>query len=162
MTELYIREPNAERYAIFQDDMVCYQNLRGYLDRTLTQEKCYWNLYTFPQNLQHGRGAKGWYPSNQKGLGAVALVMTREGVISLLTHRHLVERPMDAHRGWKNVDGGIVESHRKMGWREYVHNPTLVQHIGQVSEIKKQHRKHMEYPPTEGFLGEEYDALKLF
>src|SRR5437870_5459108 len=30
--ELYIREPVADRYAIFQDDLITYRNLRDYLE----------------------------------------------------------------------------------------------------------------------------------
>lgn len=157
LAELYIREPAAERYAVFQDDFVTYRNLRQYLESCKYPENGYWNLYTFPSNQALcPRGHRGWYESNQMGRGAVALVFDRSVVLSLLTHQHMVERPMDAHRGHKAVDGGVVEAFRKMGGKEYVHNPSLVQHTGLVSSMGNKPHKL-----AESFCGEEFDATLL-
>ena len=43
--ELYLRNPEATHYGIFQDDLVAYRNLRTYLERCEFPEKGYWNLY---------------------------------------------------------------------------------------------------------------------
>ncbi len=159
LAELYIRDPWADRFAIFQDDFVTYKNLRAYLDAQEMVDKGYWNLYTFPKNQvrapDNGNTA-GWYLSNQKGLGAVALIFSREGVIALLHSLHMIERPKDVFRGWRAVDGGIVTAMNKLGWREYVHNPSLVQHLGMNSSMGN---------PVQAlatsWLGEEFNALDL-
>lgn len=164
--ELYYLDPNADRYLITQDDLVCVRNLRAYLEKSPYPEKGYLNCYSFRANETVIAGKPpGWYPGYylgsgppgfQKGLGAVALVFTREAVMTLLKAEHMVERPQNAHRGWKAVDGGIVTSMNKAGWLEYVHAPSLVQHTGKVSSM--QNREH---PLAESFPGETFDALEL-
>ena len=154
--ETYIRNPTADRYAVFQDDFVTLRNLRGYLDTHEFPVNGYWNLYTFPQNAALAGEKKGWYESNQKGLGAVALVFDRINLLRVLQHDHMVGRPVDPSRGHKAVDGGIVTAFRKGGGKEYVHSPTLVQHIGHASSMGN--RRH---PDAPGFLGEGYDAMGL-
>lgn len=171
--ELFIREPNADLYAIFQDDFITYKNLRSYLEsckypdgntsKAENVHRGYWNLYTFPENQKlipmagrTGRQAYGWFPSNQRGKGAVALVFNRECLLALLQSPHMMERPMSATRGWKAVDGGIVTGLRKAGWMEYVHNPSLVQHTGKVSSMRNK-----EHELAKSYQGEGYDALEI-
>jgi len=156
--ELYIRNPTADRYAIFQDDFVTYKNLREYLEKCEFPSHGYWNLYTFPANqeLAPDQESVGWYLSNQYGRGAVALVFSLEGVTKLLTSQHMIMRPQDPRRGWRAVDGGVVTALKKEGWKEYVHNPSLVQHTGDISAMRnKPHKK------AESFRGEEFDAMEL-
>lgn len=157
IVELYLREPSADRYAIFQDDFVTYRNLRQYLDtRGYPDEKGYCNLYTFPQNQQLATaGHKGWFESNQKGKGAVALVFSNEALIALLHQTHLIERPKSV-RGDRAIDGGIVSAMKKAGYKEYVHSPSLVQHTGLVSSMG-----NPKHPLAPAFEGEGFDAMKL-
>lgn len=149
---LYLLNPLADRYAIFQDDFVTYKFLREFLEKTRWQPKAYYNLYTFPNN-EH---SKGWHQSNQRGLGAVALVFDNDGLRLLLGSKHLIDRPRDQKRGHHSIDGGIVESMKHIGYREWVHSPTLVQHTGIQSSMGN--RKH---PQAVSFLGEDYDARRL-
>jgi len=169
LSEIFIRNPQAQRYAIFQDDFVTSRNLRVYLETSYPdgkdgRERGYLNLYTMPSNQsiiptegQTGRQRHGWHLSNQFGRGAVALVFNREAVLALLTSEHMVGRPMDANRGHKAVDGGIVDSMRKAGWREYVHNPSLVQHTGEVSSMGNKPHKQ-----ATSFRGEDFDLLEIY
>lgn len=159
MYELYIREPSAERFAIFQDDFVTSLNLKSYLDRCKYPDKGYWNLYTFPSNQKlcpEGNTYRGWYPSDQYGKGAVALVLSREALCTLLSQRQLIERFQNKKRGHQAIDGGIVDTFNKIGWKEYVHNPSLVQHTGLVSSMGN--RRH---PLANSFMGEDYDLNQL-
>lgn len=162
LLELFIREPYADRYAIFQDDLVTYRNLRQYLEKCEYPYMGYLNLYTFPSNQKlapdycAGRYRPCWYLSNQLGRGAVALVFNSESARHLLCSRDMLERPMDAHRGHRAVDGGVVHSLAKVGIKEYVHTPSLTQHIGKHSSMgNKPHLLAI------SFLGEEFDALDL-
>lgn len=189
LAELYGREPNADRYAVFQDDLLTVQGLREYLEKTPWPTgagkggAAYLNLYTFPENTptelrglkasKRGTGYpsdaeiptdpkfRGWYPSNQLGRGAVALVFDRTAVVALLSSRYLVERPQDPSRGHRAIDGGIVEALRSKSVvaavgsavREYVHAPSLTMHTGAESSMgNKPHRQAV------GFPGEEFDA----
>lgn len=153
--ELYIRNPAASLYAIFQDDFVTYRNLREYLERSPIPSQGYLNLYTFPSNQQLATG-QGWYKSNQQGKGAVALVFTRLGVQTLLQQKSFVEKVCDPHRGHKAVDGAIVTAMTSAGWTEYVHNPSLTQHIGDVSSMRN--APHLK---ATSFRGEEFNAVEL-
>jgi hypothetical protein len=173
--ELYFANPDADRYALFQDDMVTYKNLRMYLESVPYPGggKGYCNLYTFPSNLQlcprafvQGRGNvgerhKGWYQSNQMGLGAVALIFNNEAVVNLLHSPHMVKRVKSKDRGWRLTDGAVVEAMSyQMGWKEYVHNPSLVQHTGERTTIQNGLIK-CPHPQSNSFEGEDFDALSL-
>lgn len=161
LQELCIRQPKADRYALFQDDFLTYKNLRGYLEECNYKGKEYWNLYTFPDNFQRVPTEQHkpkicWFPSNQLGLGAVALVFDRTTALALLSNRMFLQRPEDAERGHKNIDGGIVHCLKRLGWREYVHYPSLVYHTGDKSS-----RGGGKQPQTPCFFGEDFDAMEL-
>lgn len=166
--ELYVREPLADRFALFQDDVLCVRNLRQYLEAWFP-ERGYLNLYTGRENHDHAKSkGVGWHEATlvkcsdprsilQTGRGALGLVFDRQGLVDLLSSRHSVERPMDTNRGHRNVDGGVVASMNKAGYREYVHNPSLVQHTGEYSTVglvnESRPRLAMSFP------GENFDAL---
>lgn len=157
LTELFIRNPHADYYAMFQDDFVTYRNLRQYLEACKYPGKGYLNLYTFQQNE---KPEQGWYESNQLGKGAVALVFNNDAVVTLLNSPHWINRPAtkpnNPARVWKFIDGGIVESFRKAGQKEYVHNPSLIQHTGDKSTLgNARHAK------ARTFKGEGFDAMEL-
>jgi hypothetical protein len=157
LLELWIRNPTADRFAIFQDDLITYKNLREYLDNCKLSDNTYWNLYTFPQNELLHSGPYGWFISNQRGRGALALVFSHSVVLKLLTDPRIMAKPRSKKNAHRSIDGVVVTTlseHLKI--REYVHYPTLVQHIGDCSSIgNRQHER-----PT-SFLGEEYNALSL-
>lgn len=161
LAELYLRFPQADRFALFQDDFVTYRNLRSYLTRTPFPNKGYLNLYTFPSNQQlcpteAGKPIVGWYPSNQLGRGAVGLVFDRQGVMTLLPHVHMINRAQDPKRGWKAIDGGVLEAMKQAGMTEYVHNPSLIQHLGDQSSVG-----NMPHLKAVSFQGEDFDATSL-
>lgn len=157
--ELYVRDGTAGRYAIFQDDFVTYKNLRQYLERCEYPRNGYMNLYTFPKNqkLAPKDGKPGWFAASQNGLGAVALVFSREAVVTLLGSMHILKRPQGATlRKFKAIDGAVVDAFRKAGWKEYTHNPSLVQHTGKKSTVGNN-----EQALASSFKGEGFDALEL-
>lgn len=174
--ELYTRNPKAEYYAIFQDDFVTVRNLRLYLEKQEYPGKGYLNLYTFQGNERIVEGKQpGWYEAFtlngksggfQSGRGAVALVFNRDAMIALLDSGYLAKRMQGGlHRdkgGCKNglsrvfthVDGAIVTAMNTVGYREYVHSPSLVQHLGDRSSIgTRGMTKAKTYP------GEDFDAM---
>jgi hypothetical protein len=168
--ELLIRHPMSDRFAFFQDDMVCVRNLREYLERVPYPDKGYLNLYTFPSNQSWhppGRKKVGFYksrpvdgnnPDFQTGRRAVALVFSRDALVTLLSSRSLVEKCLasEERTRLKRIDGGIVNAMNLAGWSEYVHDPSLVQHTGVLSTVGNQ-----PHPEAESFPGETFDALHL-
>lgn len=158
--ELYIRQPNCRRYAMFQDDVLCCRNLRCYLDSCDMPYQGYLNLYTNQQNAEHIESKKGWHPSNQKGLGALGLVFTREHVVRLLSSKRLAQKPTTpGHRAYDNFDGDIAQAMRDIGWlvKEYVHKPSLLQHIGVESCIQANKASTQ----ADTFPGADFDASEL-
>jgi hypothetical protein len=161
--ELYLREPDADRYAMFQDDLEATRNLRAYLDKVELPECGYWNLYTFPpvipgiQAPPPADGRVGFFPSNQYGRGAVALVFPRKAILELLASKETVERPQDPQRGHRNIDGAVINTLKPRGFTEYVHHPSLVQHTGIATTIQGG-RPH---PQANPWLGVEYDATEF-
>ena len=169
LMELLVRHPEADRYAMFQDDFVTYRNLRQYLESVPYPEKGYQNLYTFPSNQELAQGKIGFYEARelesgyvyhgkkqQTGRGAVALVFSKEAVTTLLSEPHFVTKPLDVHNPWKRVDGCVVTAMNKAGWREYVHNPSLVQHTGKESSMENP--QHLQ---ATSFRRGDFDALDL-
>jgi len=139
MWELYVRDPEADRYAMFQDDVLCVANLRKYLEGSPYPEKGYLNLLTHKENEQWTHGKPGWCEALQRGLGAAGLVFDREAIQTVLSSSHLVRKPATAGshkiRAWKKLDGGVLEAMRQAGYKEYVHNPSLLQHCGLESTL---------------------------
>lgn len=165
MQELYLRRPDADRYVVFQDDLVAVRNLRQYLEASAFPERAYLNLFAFMNNeaiAAPSAGPPGWTeaallpPSSsileneaameehrrkalQCGRGALALVFDREGLVELLRFKDAVERPLEhpAFRGLARIDGGVVDSMNKLGRREWTHRPSLVQHTGATSATSR-------------------------
>ncbi len=169
LAELYIRNPRADRFAIFQDDVAASKNLRAYLDACPLSPWRYWNLITYPRNIALAGGKVGWHESCQRGWGAQGLVFSLEGVLALLTSRYIAERPLDQHRGHKSIDGGVSTGLRKVApgpkgerWVELCHNPSLLGHCGVATTIDagmaKPNQPEMRFPT---FRGEGFDCLEL-
>lgn len=173
--ELYTRNPGADRYAMFQDDIICSRNLKRYLELVPMPNggQSYLNLYTFRENesiiankptgfveatpLNTSRGGGNYHGKQQQaGRSASALVFTAEGVRVLLSSRHSIMKGTAAgQRGWRFVDGGVVEAMNQANYWEHVHNPSLVQHIGDLSTLGNRNSK------ATTFLGEGFDCLTL-
>lgn len=187
--ELYVRQPRADRYALFQDDILVCRDLREYLEgfEGGDMHRSYLNCYTADSppatgnvELARRHGRDGWFRSNQRGSGALALVFDNEGVRTLLASRLMTSRPYDdPTRGWRAVDGGISEAlcrsdqlhvHRQP-YTEWCHRPSLVQHVGYDSTISAKVDalvtdvpEPKRWPPGSGapdWRGEDYSPLPL-
>lgn len=156
--ELYIRNPDADRYALFQDDILLCKNTRQYLEQLDYPERGYWNLYIAPEVQTKIPTSMGFHQSTQKGRGALALIFSKEHLCEILTHHHCYTKPQNAftRKRHKNIDGCIVSSMIKLGYKEYVHNPSLAYHIGDKSSLL-----NAKYKPTISFRGEDFDAMEL-
>jgi hypothetical protein len=182
--ELWTRSlTGSEMYMMAQDDCLMSFRLREYLEeserRGLTPSTSYKNLLEFPNNLQHrhamtgGRDIHGWYrgielsereraPKGfQRGLGAVCLVFSRKAVETYLSTPTYVNKPADRDQGYRKVDGAIVCAMNTAGWSEYVHSPSLVDHLGHVTSIHGPGRPQATHPKIPSWRGEDFDCMSL-
>ena len=164
--ELYIRNPEADRYVLFQDDIILCRNVRQYLESVRYLDQHYWNLYTsadqvktcdgFQESRECESGKIYHGKKQQGGRGALALVFSREVLQVLLASMRFVRWSCDPVRGHQNLDGVICESLNEVGYRELVHFPGLVEHRESVSTVKDKL-----YQRSSHFAGEQFDALQL-
>jgi hypothetical protein len=155
---------------MFQDDIRCVSNLRQYLEQVEYPARCYLNLYTKvwdqPDKLAEGGmfgtpsdvqpHTYGFYPSEQCGRGALGLVFSRDAALLLLSDSWTYERAAHPVTGHRFVDGACIETFKRHGWTELVHNPSLLQHAEVGSTLG-----HTSHDPCVSFPGEEWDALQL-
>lgn len=154
LVELYMREPGRTYYALFQDDVICYRNLRQYLEQSSIGSDYYLNLYTAPPPRQVKLDKTGWHRSNQLGRGALGLVMTNQVVRRLLASPMLCNQLTSTGRTIPGgIDGALSSIMRSLGISEAVHHPSLVQHIGVESSLGNLPEE------ADSFLGEQFDAL---
>lgn len=161
LAETFHRDPCADRYAVFQDDVEVPRNLRQYLETIPYKPKTYWNLHLNPTNENpkefHGKlrrpeylddkGFVGFVPGNQRGMGAMGLVFDRETAMTVISSRYMADRPAHqprADKGWelnargfRFIDGGLIDALKPLGFTELVHHPNLVRHVGRQSVMEK-------------------------
>lgn len=157
MWELYIREPNADRYAMFQDDIVTCRNLRKYLEVSPYPKFGYLNLYTSGSNSK--QNMLGWSLSDQWGRGALALVFDNETMRLLLANKTFVDHRRNAHIGRKGIDKACMEAMKSIGRQEWIHNPSLVDHTGVAMSACG--NKGSLYSTSPCFQGEDFDVMAL-
>lgn len=169
---LYLLDPHADRYAIFQDDVTFCLGLREYLESVPWREKTYLNLYSSEYNevvvkktppgnfvesyvlnsggLPNGGGPERW----QCGKGALAIVFDGEGVTTLLQSRAMVMKPRSREMPRSKLDGMIVNAMNQAGYRELIHSPSLCQHAGRLDSAMGNDPR----PLAQSFPGENFDA----
>lgn len=173
---LWVMDPHADRYALFQDDVVFCKGLREYLDAAPWVEKTYLNLYSSEYNevlvakakpgtwmesyvlnsggrvqpeLAVGPATERW----QCGKGALAIVFDGGGVMQMLGSKWVAGKPRDKDYPRSKLDGMIVNAMNQAGWKELIHAPSLCQHVGQESSMGNDPR-----PCAASFPGENFDA----
>lgn len=159
--ELLGRNPDADRFLMLEDDIVLCRGLREYLEAVPMPAKGYCNLYVGGDgNHMLAEGKRGWFRSDNRGLGALALMFDRATLVQLLGSESFVRHRFEKKRGGYNVDGAIVAALRSNSVcviEEYCHNPSLVQHTGS----ERSTLGHSSPAVTELFPGEEFDARSL-
>lgn len=141
----------ADRYAIFEDDVVACRQLREYLERR-PPGKVYWNLITLDENRLHTKDVPGWHESNQLGRSACGLVFDRAAVDCLLRMERFVRGPAS---GETMSDAVVIATLKSLGFKELVHYPSLLQHIGLESTLGNS------IGHVSGFHSVDYDLLTI-
>lgn len=152
LVHLYCTAPKAVYYALFEDDLICCKNLRQYLE-SCEPPNGYWNLLTHDQNIVYANNVNGWHESNQRGRGAVGLVFPRDTLLALIRARGFFDRP--SLDGEQNADGMVITCLRPLELKEYIHFPSLVQHMGLQSVMNHKYGK------VRAFV-EDYDPVHDF
>jgi len=153
--QLYLRNPFADVYVIFQDDIVVNRNLKLYLEHLKYPVDGYFNLMTWPENEELAKGEVGWFRSNQKGRSACGLLFPNDKLRLLLQQKKFVEKARDRSKPGKCVDGMILEAMRCLGLKEYCHYPSLLAHTG--DDLSSTNNRNS--PQATSFRGEDFDSL---
>lgn len=167
LSELYYRNPMADLYALFQDDILCINNLKKYIECFEFPHKGYLNLYTNVENQytailgDNPDGSKqigiGWFNPLLKGKGALGLVFNKLSITTILSSDFMLKKVLNLDRGHKNIDGAVVQIMRDNGFSEWCHSPSLIQHTGTISTLNN---LPGQYAPV--FQGEDYNAMNFF
>lgn len=130
---LLARYPEADVYAVFQDDILAAKGLCGWLERNLwpadpaTIGIC--SPYTASVNSQP---QPGWFDLNQipvfRPFGACSLIFPNHSA-----KRFLAESRPDGMLSGSDTQVGLWC--RSAGLGHYSHTPSLIQHVGKVSSI---------------------------
>lgn len=158
--EAYLTEPNCQRFLFVQDDVIFSKNLRQYLDTLKVPVNGYWNLYITPENeerIPKAFDSEGFHISNQMGRGALALVFSNQALREILTSSYFVNKVREVGKNSrKSLDRAIVKGCSETRAFEWVHYPSLCNHIGTISTLGNQFA-----PTPNSWRGEDFDCLTL-
>ena len=159
--QLALRAPNADRYAVFQDDVLACKGLRTYLEKSPYPDKGYLNLYLMDGTISKEGVSWGWLPAHpqERGKGAQGLVFNNDALHALLAQQYLVDHPKAVRSPTSNLDGAVTTALANAGWREWVHYPSLLQHMNEGTTIISNRGNHDHTAPT--FPGEGVDIGEL-
>lgn len=138
VTELLLRDPDADAYFILQDDVAFHDrsNLREYLEDYLWphEPRCVVSLYSSQPDT---REQYGWYRHQHAWfLGALAFIFSRDALKAFVSDADVVEHrfsgPSD---GLASVDTVVGAWAHDNDVPIYYSTPSLCQHIGGVSTI---------------------------
>lgn len=156
--ELWMRESNADRYLLVEDDVVFCKSIREYIESTPLPDAGVLSLYV----STGGEGSTpGWHPAaeHRKGVGALAYLWTNQSMRRLLES----SAAFTAHRagtgrlqGITAQDTAISRWCEASGLPELYHTPSLCQHIGLAST--QGHGASIGRRRSGTFVGEDFDA----
>jgi len=133
LAALLSSQPEAEAFAVFQDDIEAAHGLRQWCDEQL------WPLDASVVSLftprLHNGPSPGWRllsPGYQRACGAQALVFRRDAVHEFLSDPLVIHRLQAKSNNNDAVVAGWIARH---GRSIAYHTPSLVQHLGHQSSI---------------------------
>lgn len=130
---LYMTDPRADCYAVFQDDVEVARGLRPWCDGEFwPQDTGLVSLFT---SRVHGDDTLGWRVlklGRYRTFGAQAFVFRRDVLQQLLTDRQSLEFRETRRHG---SDAVVGEWAARQGVGIAYHTPSLVQHVGTAAAI---------------------------
>lgn len=155
--ELFMANPEANAFVLFEDDVTSSRNIRSYLEWAIPKLGRFGclSLYTPPK---HHSDFQGWHDEADTGWalsGAQAMVFTRGSLQRFLSDPKVVNYRFD-EIGKKNAhkDCAIGKWACKKE-RVLYHNPSLIDHRGVESLIGTKNHRARDY------VGDEFDCVEL-
>jgi len=140
LSELVMRDPRAEAYLLCQDDVLFSANLRDYLERVLWPAPHVGVVSVYCPS-HYGLGKPDGFHVEDHGWGtwgALAYVFPNPSARAILTDSLVVNhRHHGPAAGTRNIDSVVGSWCTRSGLPYYVHVPSLAQHVGATSTIRK-------------------------
>jgi hypothetical protein len=138
LAELVLRDPQTDAYLMCQDDILLAAGTRSYLEKLLwpADEVGVVSLFC-ASHLARGR-SQGFYRDERgwQAFGAQAYVFPPDSARRLLTTPSVLEhRVSGPAEGRQNIDAVVGQWCRCESLGYYIHEPSLVQHIGETSTL---------------------------
>ena len=138
LTELTLREPEADAYVLCQDDIVFCEGVRSYLEQILWASPSPQVLSIYCAAV-HDRNDDVGFRALDEGwqtCGALTLIFPNVVARALLCDSmFLHHRRNGSMSETVGIDSVVGSWCQKSGITYYVHSPSLVQHIGQNSTL---------------------------
>lgn len=139
LTELVLSRPRAKGYLLLQDDVELAASLVPYLEQVFPQGPLLQGIYSLYCPAHEERsGARGFtvIDPGWQAWGALAYLLSPLTARRLLTDRTLLDhRPHGPAEGLKNIDSVVGWWCRRAGVPYFVHQPSLVRHLGETSTL---------------------------
>jgi len=162
LSELLHRDPDADAYALFQDDVVLARNVRQYLETTLwPAERA--GLVSVYCPEPYANGGPGFREVSTGGglLGALSYILPSAAAKWIVTAGTATWfRRRTFSRESRRLDVLIGQLLAQAGWSAFYVSPSLAHHVGEHSTLWPgigASRKRR----AGDFVGEHYDALRL-
>ena len=162
LSELVIRQPEADAYVMVQDDAVFCRSVRPYLERTLWPAERV-GLVSVYRPALYAAEKGGFAPVELAHPLAAALThifppaAARQAVASGAA---MAQRWRAYHEGQRRLDWLVGRLLRCLGLAAYYHAPSLAQHIGETSTVWPKAAVRGRRRASD-FVGEAFDATAL-
>ena len=162
LAELYLRNPVADAYAIFQDDIELCLGVREYLEAELWPQERLAFVSLYCSSGYQPKTTRYAQPDGVDGyIGALALVFPPEAVRALLSSSMVwAHRLRPGSGGVNGIDFAIGRWAARRDLPGLFHVPSLVQHLGDVSTVWPQ-GKNKGRRRADTFVGRDFDAREL-
>lgn len=167
LQELNLRFPHADRYAMFQDDVLVPRGLAKWIEANVRSDAAIWSLFCAKH---HEKRTPGWIDvkAGYGFCGAQAIVIPARWSLAFLSDAMIVAHKRTPPRlktpgakfkktGEHHIDGAIGLFAARKGQAVKVHYPSLVSHIGDTSTMHPKARLSNSHRKESVFPGESYD-----
>jgi hypothetical protein len=137
---------DADVIGCFSDDMLYFKDWLSIAHQQFKRDPYTGYLACFtPRGVAKRFGfthRKGWHQINGGWASSWGggYLFKRKTAIKILKHP-FIQQHLKNYEANQQIDHAIPEAVHQMGLHQYLHNPSLMQHIGKFSTIGHQHRK---------------------
>ncbi len=149
--ELYILNPKANYFLMFEDDITCCSNLKIYLEWAIPRLGEFGCLSLYTPDVYR---KEGWHDESDAAwslVGAQAILFTRKSLKRFLSNEKIINYSETSNVA-KDCAIGIWAFKQE---KVLYHTPSLVNHCGKVSMTNARMHKSFDY------VGDSFDASSL-